>query len=159
MPSNMPIDAEVQEEVRAAAIPKKRQASSKKAKRDPATNEDIAPALEETMMDPPVETTMDPLVETTMDPAEAATSEAIVPVAATKPSRKRKAQANVDGTPKAPRPPNAFMTFTAEKRASVQAELNTTNAVDVARRMGELWRALSPAEKAAYKPTPEPEVP
>ena len=52
---------------------------------------------------------------------------------------------------KKPRKLNAFMLFAKEKRESVKKNNPTAKVTEIAKKLGELWRALSNSEKQKYK--------
>lgn len=52
---------------------------------------------------------------------------------------------------KKPRKLNAFMLFAKEKRESVKKNHPTAKVTEIAKKLGELWRALSNSEKQKYK--------
>lgn len=64
--------------------------------------------------------------------------------------RKRKA-ASEDKPARAPRGPSSFMIFSKEKRPEVVAANPGMATTDVARKLGEMWRGLSEAQKQSYK--------
>ena len=52
---------------------------------------------------------------------------------------------------KKPRKLNAYMVFAMEVRESVKKNNPTASIIDIAKKIGALWRALSDSEKAKYK--------
>ena len=52
---------------------------------------------------------------------------------------------------KKPRKLNSFMLFAKEKRESVKKNNPTAKVTEIAKKLGELWRALSNSEKQKYK--------
>ena len=52
---------------------------------------------------------------------------------------------------KKPRKLNAYMVFAMEVRESVKKNNPTASIIDIAKKIGEKWRALSDAEKEKYK--------
>ena len=52
---------------------------------------------------------------------------------------------------KKPRKLNAYMVFAMEVRESVKKNHPTASIIDIAKKIGALWRALSDSEKAKYK--------
>ena len=65
-------------------------------------------------------------------------------------SKKEKA-AKKEKTAKKPRKLNAYMVFAMEVRESVKKNHPTASIIDIAKKIGALWRALSDSEKAKYK--------
>jgi hypothetical protein len=49
------------------------------------------------------------------------------------------------------RPLNAYMVFAMEVRESVKKNNPTASIIDIAKKIGTLWRAMSDSEKAKYK--------
>jgi hypothetical protein len=49
------------------------------------------------------------------------------------------------------RPLNAYMVFAMEVRESVKKNYPTASITEIAKKIGEKWRALSDSEKAKYK--------
>lgn len=49
------------------------------------------------------------------------------------------------------RPLNAYMVFAMEVRESVKKNNPTASIIDIAKKIGALWRAMSDSEKAKYK--------
>lgn len=73
---------------------------------------------------------------------------------ATKPKKEKKAKNDnnsKDKKSKPKRPLNAYMVFAMEVRESVKKNHPTASIIDIAKKIGALWRALSDAEKAKYK--------
>jgi hypothetical protein len=52
---------------------------------------------------------------------------------------------------KKPRKLNAYMVFAMEVRESVKKNHPTASIIEIAKKIGEKWRAMSDAEKAKYK--------
>lgn len=52
---------------------------------------------------------------------------------------------------KKPRKLNAYMVFAMEVRESVKKNHPTASIIDIAKKIGEKWRALTDAQKASYK--------
>ena len=52
---------------------------------------------------------------------------------------------------KKPRKLNAYMVFAMEVRESVKKNYPTASIIEIAKKIGEKWRAMSDAEKAKYK--------
>lgn len=52
---------------------------------------------------------------------------------------------------KKPRKLNAYMVFAMEVRESVKKNNPTASIIDIAKKIGEKWRALSDSEKEKYK--------
>ena len=67
-----------------------------------------------------------------------------------KPEKKAK-KANANKKEKKPRKLNAYMVFAMEVRESVKKNHPTASIIDIAKKIGEKWRALSDSEKAKYK--------
>ena len=61
-----------------------------------------------------------------------------------KPAKKEKKE-------KKPRKLNAYMVFAIEVRESVKKNHPTASIIEIAKKIGEKWRAMSDAEKAKYK--------
>ena len=70
-----------------------------------------------------------------------------------KPAKKEKKEkkAKKDTKEKKPRKLNAYMVFAMEVRESVKKNNPTASIIDIAKKIGEKWRAMSDAEKAKYK--------
>lgn len=64
---------------------------------------------------------------------------------------KTKKKANANKKEKKPRKLNAYMVFAMEVRESVKKNHPTASIIDIAKKIGEKWRALSDSEKAKYK--------
>jgi len=67
-----------------------------------------------------------------------------------KPAKKEK-KAKKDTKEKKPRKLNAYMVFAMEVRESVKKNNPTASIIDIAKKIGALWRALSDSEKQKYK--------
>jgi hypothetical protein len=61
-----------------------------------------------------------------------------------KPAKKEKKE-------KKPRKLNAYMVFAMEVRESVKKNNPTASIIEIAKKIGEKWRAMSDSEKAKYK--------
>eukprot|EP00286_Rhodomonas_abbreviata_P026534 CAMPEP_0181311500 /NCGR_PEP_ID=MMETSP1101-20121128/13170_1 /TAXON_ID=46948 /ORGANISM="Rhodomonas abbreviata, Strain Caron Lab Isolate" /LENGTH=192 /DNA_ID=CAMNT_0023418235 /DNA_START=186 /DNA_END=765 /DNA_ORIENTATION=+ len=59
-----------------------------------------------------------------------------------------KAKADAD---KPKRPLSAYFRFTIEKRKELKVSMPTLSNTDVVKKMGEMWKALTPAEKKPYE--------
>ena len=70
-----------------------------------------------------------------------------------KPAKKEKKEkkAKKDTKEKKPRKLNAYMVFAMEVRESVKKNHPTASIIDIAKKIGEKWRALTDAQKASYK--------
>jgi hypothetical protein len=68
-----------------------------------------------------------------------------------KAKKAKKANANANKKEKKPRKLNAYMVFAMEVRESVKKNHPTASIIDIAKKIGEKWRALSDSEKAKYK--------
>ena len=70
-----------------------------------------------------------------------------------KPAKKEKKdkKAKKDTKEKKPRKLNAYMVFAMEVRESVKKNHPTASIIDIAKKIGEKWRALTDAQKASYK--------
>lgn len=64
---------------------------------------------------------------------------------------KKAKKANANKKEKKPRKLNAYMVFAMEVRESVKKNHPTASIIDIAKKIGEKWRALSDSEKAKYK--------
>lgn len=64
---------------------------------------------------------------------------------------KKSKKAKKDNKEKKPRKLNAYMVFAMEVRESVKKNHPTASIIDIAKKIGEKWRAMSDAEKAKYK--------
>ncbi|XP_068191526.1 transcription factor 7-like 2 [Antennarius striatus] len=64
--------------------------------------------------------------------------------------RKKAKNRHQDSKPYVKKPPNAFMLFSKEQRASVKAQLNTIDSRRITTVLGEMWMALSSAEQEGY---------
>ncbi len=64
---------------------------------------------------------------------------------------KKEKKAKKDTKEKKPRKLNAYMVFAMEVRESVKKNNPTASIIDIAKKIGALWRALSDSEKAKYK--------
>jgi hypothetical protein len=64
---------------------------------------------------------------------------------------KKEKKAKKDTKEKKPRKLNAYMVFAMEVRESVKKNNPTAGIIDIAKKIGEKWRAMSDAEKAKYK--------
>ena len=64
---------------------------------------------------------------------------------------KKEKKAKKDNKEKKPRKLNAYMVFAMEVRESVKKNHPTASIIDIAKKIGALWRALSDSEKAKYK--------
>ena len=64
---------------------------------------------------------------------------------------KKEKKANANKKEKKPRKLNAYMVFAMEVRESVKKNHPTASIIDIAKKIGEKWRALSDSEKAKYK--------
>ena len=60
------------------------------------------------------------------------------------------AKAKKDSKPKSKKPLKGFMLFSKEMRPKVRADDPGISFADMSKRLGELWRGLSDAEKASY---------
>ena len=67
-----------------------------------------------------------------------------------KPAKKEKS-AKKEKPAKKPRKLNAYMVFAMEVRESVKKNHPTASIIDIAKKIGALWRAMSDSEKAKYK--------
>ena len=67
-----------------------------------------------------------------------------------KPAKKAK-KAKKETKEKKPRKLNAYMVFAMEVRESVKKNNPTASIIDIAKKIGEKWRALTDAQKASYK--------
>jgi hypothetical protein len=67
-----------------------------------------------------------------------------------KPAKKAKKEKK-EKKEKKPRKLNAYMVFAMEVRESVKKNHPTASIIDIAKKIGALWRALSDSEKAKYK--------
>ena len=79
-----------------------------------------------------------------------ATEEKATASAPKKPRRKR-AKKEDDGTPKKPRKLCSYMLFVKTVRAEVVAKNPTLKVTEIGKKLGEMWNALSDAEKKAFK--------
>jgi Mg-chelatase subunit ChlI len=70
-----------------------------------------------------------------------------------KPAKKEKKEKKEkkDAKEKKPRKLNAYMVFAIEVRESVKKNHPTASIIEIAKKIGEKWRALSDSEKAKYK--------
>jgi len=70
-----------------------------------------------------------------------------------KPATKAKTtkKAKKEKKEKKPRKLNAYMVFAMEVRESVKKNHPTASITEIAKKIGEKWRAMSDAEKAKYK--------
>jgi len=66
-------------------------------------------------------------------------------------SAKKDKKAKKDTKEKKPRKLNAYMVFAMEKRESVKKNNPTAKVTEIAKKLGEMWRALSDSEKQKYK--------
>jgi len=64
---------------------------------------------------------------------------------------KKEKKAKKDTKEKKPRKLNAYMVFAMEVRESVKKNNPTASIIDIAKKIGEKWRAMTDAEKAKYK--------
>ena len=64
-----------------------------------------------------------------------------------KPAKKEKKEKKE----KKPRKLNAYMVFAIEVRESVKKNHPTASIIEIAKKIGEKWRAMSDSEKAKYK--------
>lgn len=64
-----------------------------------------------------------------------------------KPAKKEKKEKKE----KKPRKLNAYMVFAMEVRESVKKNNPTASIIEIAKKIGEKWRAMSDSEKAKYK--------
>ncbi len=64
---------------------------------------------------------------------------------------KKEKKAKKDNKEKKPRKLNAYMVFAMEVRESVKKNNPTASIIEIAKKIGEKWRAMSDAEKAKYK--------
>ena len=64
---------------------------------------------------------------------------------------KKEKKAKKDTKEKKPRKLNAYMVFAMEVRESVKKNHPTASIIDIAKKIGEKWRALTDAQKASYK--------
>lgn len=64
---------------------------------------------------------------------------------------KKEKKAKKDNKEKKPRKLNAYMVFAMEVRESVKKNHPTASITEIAKKIGEKWRAMSDAEKAKYK--------
>jgi len=67
-----------------------------------------------------------------------------------KPAKKAK-PAKKEKKEKKPRKLNAYMVFAMEVRESVKKNHPTASIIEIAKKIGEKWRAMSDSEKAKYK--------
>jgi hypothetical protein len=67
-----------------------------------------------------------------------------------KPAKKEK-KAKTEKKEKKPRKLNAYMVFAMEVRESVKKNHPTASIIEIAKKIGEKWRAMSDSEKAKYK--------
>jgi Mg-chelatase subunit ChlI len=67
-----------------------------------------------------------------------------------KPAKKEK-KAKKETKEKKPRKLNAYMVFAMEVRESVKKNNPTASIIEIAKKIGEKWRALTDAQKASYK--------
>jgi len=67
-----------------------------------------------------------------------------------KPAKKAK-PAKKEKKEKKPRKLNAYMVFAIEVRESVKKNNPTASIIEIAKKIGEKWRAMSDSEKAKYK--------
>ena len=67
-----------------------------------------------------------------------------------KPEKKSKKEKK-EKKEKKPRKLNAYMVFAMEVRESVKKNHPTASITEIAKKIGEKWRAMSDAEKAKYK--------
>lgn len=67
-----------------------------------------------------------------------------------KPAKKAK-PAKKEKKEKKPRKLNAYMVFAMEVRESVKKNNPTASIIEIAKKIGEKWRAMSDSEKAKYK--------
>jgi len=67
-----------------------------------------------------------------------------------KPAKKAKKEKK-EKKEKKPRKLNAYMVFAMEVRESVKKNHPTASITEIAKKIGEKWRAMSDAEKAKYK--------
>lgn len=65
--------------------------------------------------------------------------------------RKKRAKKEDDGTPKKPRKLCSYMLFVKSVRAKVVADNPTLKVTEVGKKLGEMWNALSDADKQAFK--------
>lgn len=70
-----------------------------------------------------------------------------------KPAKKEKKEkkAKKDTKEKKPRKLNAYMVFAMEVRESVKKNNPTASIIEIAKKIGEKWRAMSDSEKEKYK--------
>ena len=64
---------------------------------------------------------------------------------------KKEKKAKKEKKEKKPRKLNAYMVFAMEVRESVKKNNPTASIIDIAKKIGEKWRALSDSEKEKYK--------
>ncbi len=67
-----------------------------------------------------------------------------------KPAKKAKKEKK-EKKEKKPRKLNAYMVFAMEVRESVKKNNPTASIIEIAKKIGEKWRAMSDSEKAKYK--------
>lgn len=67
------------------------------------------------------------------------------------PKAKKEKKAKKEAKEKKPRKLNAYMVFAMEVRESVKKNHPTASITDIAKKIGEKWRAMSDSEKAKYK--------
>jgi len=67
-----------------------------------------------------------------------------------KPAKKAKKEKK-EKKEKKPRKLNAYMVFAIEVRESVKKNNPTASIIEIAKKIGEKWRAMSDSEKAKYK--------
>lgn len=67
-----------------------------------------------------------------------------------KPAKKAKKEKK-EKKEKKPRKLNAYMVFAMEVRESVKKNHPTASIIEIAKKIGEKWRAMSDSEKAKYK--------
>jgi Mg-chelatase subunit ChlI len=66
-------------------------------------------------------------------------------------SSKKEKPSKKDKKEKKPRKLNAYMVFAMEVRESVKKNHPTASIIEIAKKIGEKWRAMSDSEKAKYK--------
>jgi hypothetical protein len=69
----------------------------------------------------------------------------------TEKTEKKAKKVNTNKKEKKPRKWNAYIVFSMEVRESVKKNHPTASIIDIAKKIGEKWRALSDSEKAKYK--------
>ena len=100
---------------------------------------------------PPPEEVTTPLDEAKPEPPKKKvkkTKKDEAPAAENMPTEEKEAPVAAPAKPK--RPKNAFMFYSEHNRARVKTQFELTGVADVAKKLGEEWRALSEADKQPY---------